>query len=352
MDELIIENTNKDVNSIKNYLTHPFLFFILKKLLFYSIVLIVSLTLIFFMPRALPGDPATRILPAQRPTETYDDYQARVRSFNEYYNLDDPILTQYFDYWINFFQGDLGPTFTHPGKNTIDILTPAIIFTFSIIIPVVLISFYFGNWIGSKSAYDPKSKTSKLSYYTAMLAQSTPFYWMAIIFFWFFVFQNNIFDYGFSKAGTQPTFSLSFILDTLKYYFLPFITLLIGFTGGWATGMRSMTLYELESSYLLYAKQLGFQDKSIRNYAKRNAILPQVTGLNLRLGDAIGATLVLEWVFGWPGVGDILLTSALSQDFPLMMGSSIILVFIVIIGNLIIDILYGFIDPRIQTGGE
>ncbi len=62
--------------------------------------------------------------------------------------------------------------------------------------------------------------------------------------------------------------------------------------------------------------------------------------------------MVLEWVFGWPGVGDILLTSALSQDFPLMMGSSIILVFIVIIGNLIIDILYGFIDPRIQTGGE
>ncbi|MHA2502154.1 MAG: ABC transporter permease [Candidatus Kariarchaeaceae archaeon] len=337
-------------NKTMEILNHPFLKFLGKKAVFYGIVLFVSMTLIFLLPRALPGEPATRILPPKTPAESIEDYETRIEQFNEFYGLNKPIGEQYVDFWRNLFKGDLGPSFTNPGQNALEVLGPAVLFTFAIIIPVVLISFFLGNYIGASSAYAPKSVLSKVWYYVAMLSQSTPFYWLAIIFFWFFVFQKGWFDYGYAGAGSEPSFSFSYISELARYYVLPFLTLLIGFTGGWATGMRSMTLYELNSSYLLYSKQLGFKDTSIRKYAQRNAILPQVTGLNLRLGDAIGATLVLEWVFGWPGVGDILLNSALSADFPLLMASSIILLIVVVVGNFIIDILYGFIDPRIQTG--
>lgn len=354
-EEKVVVETNGEVvkflGRFKSFITQPYFIFLLKKLVFYAIVIFVSVTLIFIIPRYMPGDPATRILPGKQSHETVEAYNTRINAFREYYGLNKPINIQYRDFWISLLHGDLGPSFSHPGTSTGEILGVAMGFTFAIVIPVVLLSFFIGNWIGAKSAHS-KTKTSKLIYYTSLFAQSIPFYWLALIFFWFFVFKHGYFDYGYAPAGTQFALTPSYMLIVLKYYILPFITLLIGFTGGWATGMRSMTLYELESSYLLYAEQLGFKMKSIRKYAQRNAILPQITGLNLRMSDAVGATLVLEWVFGWPGVGDILLKSATSQDFPLLMASSIVVITIVIIGNFIIDILYGFIDPRIRTGAR
>ena len=121
-------------------------------------------------------------------------------------------------------------------------------------------------------------------------------------------------------------------------------------TGGWATGMRAMMLYELDSPYLLYSKQLGFRKSLIEAYARRNAILPQVTGLNLRLNELIGATLIVEYVFNYPGLGRVIVESATSQNYPLIVGSFIIIILVTVLGNFLLDILYGLIDPRIRTG--
>ncbi|MFX1254714.1 MAG: ABC transporter permease [Promethearchaeota archaeon] len=342
---------NNITNSLKKSLSHPYARFLQKKGAFYLLIAFISITLIFLIPRFMPGDPATRITPPLRPPETPEDYQARIKQFQEYYGLDKPLLEQYISFWLNLLSLNLGPTFSYPSFSTIEILIPALLFTFSLIIPVVLLSFFVGNWIGARSAY-LKGKINKLAYYIALLAQSAPFYWMALIFFWIFVFELGIFDYGFANEGAPATFTLDFLIQLLRHYILPFSTLLIGFTGGWATGMRSMTLYEMQSGYLLYAEQLGFRKRLLRRYAQRNAILPQFTGLNIRLNEAIGATLVLEWVFGWPGIGDLLLSSALGQDFPLLMGASLIVIMVVIGGNFLVDIVYGFIDPRIKTGSR
>ncbi|MFX0061741.1 MAG: ABC transporter permease [Candidatus Hermodarchaeota archaeon] len=339
------------VQKIKNTLSHPYARFLQRKGAFYLIILFISITLIFLIPRLMPGDPATRITPPLRPPETPEDYAARIAQFQEYYGLDKPLHEQYINFWINLFQLNLGPTFSYPNDSTIEILIPALLFTFSLVVPVVLISFFLGNWIGARSAY-LKGKADKIVYYFSLLAQSAPFYWLALIFFWIFVFQLKIFNYGFAPAGLPATLSIEYFLVVARYYVLPFSILLIGFTGGWATGMRSMTLYEMESEYLIYSEQLGFRKTSLRKYAQRNAILPQFTGLNIRLSEAIGATLVLEWVFGWPGIGDLLLTSALAQDFPLLMGTSLIVIIVIIGGNFLVDAVYGYIDPRIKTGSR
>ena len=185
------EMNEKNKNIIIKWITHPYSRFLQKKILFYLVVLVTSITLIFLIPRYMPGDPATRILPPKSPFESVEDYDSRVTEFNEYYGFDKPILEQYRDFWVNLFHGDLGLSTTNPGKTANEVLSVSVIFTFAIVIPVVVISFFLGNWIGARSAYS-KSKTNKFVYYFALLSQSAPFYWMALIFFWYLFFSCAI----------------------------------------------------------------------------------------------------------------------------------------------------------------
>jgi len=147
-----------------------------------------------------------------------------------------------------------------------------------------------------------------------------------------------------------PGWNLTSFIDALRHYALPFLTLLIITTGGWASGMRSMTLYELDSGYILYAKQLGFRKKKLASYAQRNAILPQFTGLNINLNNLIGMTMIIEMVFMWDGLGLLALDAVQARDYSMMLGTFLVTMVVVILGNFLVDIAYAFLDPRIRTG--
>jgi peptide/nickel transport system permease protein len=149
-----------------------------------------------------------------------------------------------------------------------------------------------------------------------------------------------------------PSLNLATFVDASRHYILPFLTLLIITTGGWATGMRSMTLYELDSGYILYGKQLGFRNKKLASYARRNAILPQFTGLNINLNNLIGMTMIIEIVFRWDGIGLLTYQAVLSQDYAMILGTFLITMVVVIFGNFLVDIAYAFLDPRLRTGRE
>ena len=116
-----------------------------------------------------------------------------------------------------------------------------------------------------------------------------------------------------ATLGTIPTWSLSFFLDVLEHYSLPFLTLFIIYVGGWATGMRSMVIHEMDSGYVRYGEQLGFRKSKLMSYAERNAILPQFTGLNLLFNALIGETAILEIIFGWPGIGKMMFDAVWSR---------------------------------------
>jgi len=116
--------------------------------------------------------------------------------------------------------------------------------------------------------------------------------------------------------------------------------------------MRSMIIHEMDSGYVRYSEQLGFKKSTSMSYAKRNAILPQFTGLNLYFNALIGETAILEMIFGWPGVGRTMFDAVFSLDYPLIFGVFIVILVIVILGNFLIDTLYGFLDPRIRAGGK
>ena len=336
---------------MKNTFTHPFAKFLYKKIVFYSIVAFVALTFIFLIPRLMPGNPVDQMIPPG----TTDVGRLRLKAeLEKYFGLDKPLQVQYIDFWANLLRGNLGYGIMRE-YNFIPVATVVmekLPYTLALVLPVLFISFFVGNWIGARAAY-VKGKQSAATYFISVCASQMPFYWFAMVLLFLLAVYVRIFPTGGTFSPRLiPGLNLESFWDASYHYVLPFLTLLIITTGGWATGMRSMTLYELDSGYILYARQLGFRNKKLMSYAERNAILPQFTGMNINLNNLIGMTMITEMVFRWDGLGVLQLDAVLARDYPMMLGTFLVTMVVVIVGNFLVDIAYAFLDPRIRTGQE
>jgi peptide/nickel transport system permease protein len=183
-----------------------------------------------------------------------------------------------------------------------------------------------------------------------MFVSSMPYYCLAIILLYVFAVNWTIFPAGggFSFA-IQPSLSWAFISSALEHYWLPFLSLVLVFIGGQAIGMRAMSIYELDADYVRFSSSLGVADNRIIRYIFRNAMLPQVTGLALAIGSLVGGALITEIVFGYPGIGSLLFTSIRQSDYPVIQGVTLLIMMAVLLANFLVDIAYGFIDPRIRA---
>lgn len=347
---------------IKHSLTSPFAKFLYKRIAFYLVVAFVAITFTFLLPRLMPGNPVDLMITHQATTPIHGGSQTGSAVVLEemrntmmaYFGLDKPLPEQYVGFWGQLFRGNLGTSFGQYPRPVLELVSIRLPFTLVLVVPVILITFFLGNWIGSRSAF-LKGKKNDFSYFLSVLANQMPFFWLAMIIVAVFSVALDLFpSHGWITRELLPTLrsgiSLRAFLDIVHHYILPFLVLLIVYTGGWAIGMRAMTLYEKNSDYILYSERLGFRKDKLRSYAQRNAILPQFTGLNLMFNTLVGATLIIEIVFGWPGIGYLLYTAVLNLDFPVVMGGFLITMGIVIFGNFLIDVAYGFVDPRIRTG--
>jgi peptide/nickel transport system permease protein len=135
----------------------------------------------------------------------------------------------------------------------------------------------------------------------------------------------------------------------IVHYQLPFWSIVLIAIGGQAIGMRSMSIYELNADYVKYSRFLGIKDNKIIGYVFRNAMLPQVTGLALSIGTMVGGALVAEIIFSYPGLGFTLLNAITGSDYPMISAVAMIITLMVLLANFAIEIIYGFIDPRIKA---
>ena len=146
-----------------------------------------------------------------------------------------------------------------------------------------------------------------------------------------------------------PGLYWEFIVDVLHHWLLPFMSMVLVAIGGQAIGMREMSIYELTTDYVNYSKALGLRDSKVVRYVFRNAMLPQITGLALSFGTMLGGALVTESVFSYPGMGSLLFSAIRQNDYPVIQGVTLILTFTVLLANFLVDIAYGFIDPRVRA---
>jgi peptide/nickel transport system permease protein len=152
--------------------------------------------------------------------------------------------------------------------------------------------------------------------------------------------------YGFDMI---PNRSWEFLWSAFKHYQLPFWSIVLINIGGQGIGMRSMAVYELNADYVKYSRFMGIKDSKILRYVFRNAMLPQVTGLALSIGTLVGGALVAEMIFSYPGLGSTIYTASLGGDYPLISAAMLIITMMTLVATFIIEILYGFIDPRIKA---
>lgn len=320
------------------------------KLLWFFLTFICAFLLNFILPRLMPGDPVAVI--TQRVTAGMTSAAGVQRVYEEYAELfgtKRPMHEQFFLYMRNMLQGNFGASFSQYPRPVSDIISSAIWWTVALQFPAIIVGWLIGNTLGALAAYIKKGFDLVLLP-ISIFVSNLPAFGMAIILLVIFGVYLRWFPiaggYGFDLI---PNFSLRFIWSVFVHYQLPFWSIVLIAIGGQAIGMRSMSIYELNADYVKYARFLGIKDRKIIGYVFRNAMLPQVTGLALSIGTMVGGALVAEIIFSYPGLGSTLLTGVMGQDYPLIAASTLIITLMVLIATFLIEILYGFIDPRIKA---
>ena len=346
------EKRSSDKSTLKKLISNSFLHMAIKKGIFYFVVFFIAISLAFLIPRLVPGNLLEYFYDA-RPAGTSEEAWAElIRGLEEYLGLNYPVHIQYFNFLRSFFlEFDLGYSVIYSLEPVANVVVRYLPYTMMLVIPVLIISFFVGNWLGARTGYH-NSKKDKVFYYIFIVFQVAPFFWMAYVLVDIFVLKLHWFPW--LSPGGVPNWAwdwgaISLIFDN---FWLPFIILLMTNIGGWATGAHALMTYEKAEDYISYGKKLGFRDSTLRKYASRNSILPQFTGLNLRFNGLIGATFITEIIFRFPGLGYTMIDAFKKFDYALVIGTFIVIILVVVIGNYIIDMCYGILDPRIRVGGK
>lgn len=324
--------------------------YFLNKLAWFAVTFVIAFVLNFVLPRLMPGDPVAAIV--GRMARGMSNTTGMDKIYAEYANqfgTTKPMLEQFFIYIGNLLHGNLGVSFSQYPRQVSDIIRASVLWTLGLQFPAIITGWIIGNMLGALAAYLRKG-FDRILMPISIFMSNLPAFGMAIILLVIFGVNLKWFPpsggYGFDMI---PNFSPAFIWSVFTHYQLPFWSIVLIAIGGQAIGMRSMAIYELNADYVKYARFLGIPDRKIVGYVFRNAMLPQITGLALAIGTMVGGNLVAEVVFSYPGIGSTLLSAVTGQDYPLISASTLMVTMMVLAATFIIEILYGFIDPRIKA---
>ena len=321
-----------------------------KKILWYLLTLIIAVMLNFLLPRLMPGNPVKQIaLQATQGVTDPNAVQRVIENYTKEFGLDKSVPEQFVIYLGKLFQGDMGVSFSKYPKTVLDVIGSSVGWTLVLQIPAIILGWILGNILGAIAAYVGKW-VDKIVLPIFMFFSNTPAFGLAIVFLTVFSVNLGWFPVGGGYGyDILPSMTPQFISSLLRHYQLPFWTMVIIAIGGQAIGMRSMAIYELNTDYVKYSRFLGIKDRKIIQYVFKNAMLPQITGLALSLGGIVAGNLVAEIIFNYPGLGSTMLSAISTRDYPLLSGCTLIITVMVLIANLVVELAYGLIDPRIKA---
>jgi peptide/nickel transport system permease protein len=324
--------------------------YFLHKLGWFWITLICAFILNFILPRLMPGDPVAGIVSRlAQGMSNATGVQAIYQQYADLFGVDKPLYEQFFIYIKNVVHGDFGFSFSQYPRIVADVIASSIWWTVLLQLPAILTGWLIGNFLGALAAYRKKG-FDKVLMPVSIFLSSLPAFGMAVILLVVFAITLGWFPTSGGYAFDMiPNLSWRFIGSVIVHYQLPFWSIVLITIGGQAIGMRSMAIYELNTDYVKYSRFMGIKDWRILRYVFRNAVLPQITGLALAIGTMVGGALVAEIIFSYPGLGSTILKAVLGQDYPLISATTLILTLMVLLTTFIIEILYGFIDPRVKS---
>lgn len=317
--------------------------YVIKRLVYALIVLYVILTLNFVLFRVMPGDPTKMIIDPNFTPEA----KAELRS---QYGLDDPPLKQYVTYMGNLLKFDMGLSFStrRPVWSELKERLPN---TIKLFLCTFILTSLTGMRLGVKAAANPGSFTDRVVITAGLFTHAVPTFFIQLLMLLLFGYYWPILPIHGTMSAPPPAGGWSIFLDRLWHLVLPVTSnMIVGF-GSWALYARNTMTEALGQDYIITARAKGISEKDVLyHHALRSVLPPIVTLLFMSLPGMVSGAVITESIFSWHGVGRYLLDATLQMDYPAAQGAFYLIALAVVISNLLADIAYGLVDPRIRVG--
>jgi peptide/nickel transport system permease protein len=324
--------------------------YLLQRVGFYIFTAWAALTINFFIPRLIPGDPVKSMLARFQGQMNADAMQSLYTLFG--INPNESMWSEYLRYWRQLAHGDLGLSFSVFPSPVSEVIRSALPWTVALVGITTVISFLLGTGLGVLAGWRRGSWMDGLLPATTFLS-SIPYFWLGLLAVYLLAGPGSFFPAsGGYTPGLVPAWDQYFIPSAIQHSLLPAATILVSSVSGWILSMRNMMVTVSAEDYITVAHAKGLSDRRVAlSYAARNALLPNVSGFALALGFIVGGTLLVEIVFSYPGLGFLLFRAVQYKDYPLMQGIFLIVTITVLVANLLADLVYLLLDPRTRKEG-
>jgi peptide/nickel transport system permease protein len=325
--------------------------YLFQRFLILLVTIFIAITVVFFVPRLVPGDPLNSIMIELSRAGSNRGATELIEEYRRMFGMDRSVWEQYISFLRELLQGNLGYSIASFPSQVGDLIRAALPWTIGLLTITTVTSWVLGSVIGAVVGWQGgKSRFFQALVPVALVLYATPYYILAIILIFLFAFQWRIFPLSgaYSRMST-PELSVSFILDVIRHGILPALSIVLVSLGWWFLSMRSLITSLKGEDYILNAEAMGLKGRRILwGYAFRNALLPQATGLAISMGHIVSGAIITEVLFAYPGLGWLIFNSITKFDFPTIQGSVLLIIVSVTVANFVIDISYPLIDPRIR----
>jgi peptide/nickel transport system permease protein len=324
--------------------------YLVRRILIFFLVVWVAATVNFIIPRLARGDPVqAQFAQLEALGIRSQGMDKVVASYRAKLGLDRPLWQQYLTYLQNSATFNFGPSITYFPSSVGDQIMSRMPWTIGLLTVAIVLSFLIGNLLGALLAWPRSSGFVRWLVPLLMPLSAIPYYLLGLMLIFVFAFTLKIFPLGGAYAtGLNIDFTWTFVESVIYHSILPALSIILASIGFWMLGMRGMMVTNMGEDYMVLAEAKGLNSSRIFfRYGMRNAMLPQFTGLALTFGQIVSGAVLVEVIFGFPGMGWILWNAIKNTDYFLIQGIVFILILAVALAMLLIDLTYPLIDPRI-----
>lgn len=325
--------------------------YILIRILYTVFIFAVIVTLCFFLPRLGVDDPASRYYPSQG-NMTDEQYEVIKELTRRQYGLDGTVWSQFLRYIQNLLQGNLGTSYQAGNPRVIDMIAARLPWTLVLSVSNMLISLVLGVIIGAFCAWKRGRWQDRALLNASTVTTAVPSFFIALLLSFYFGFQWEIFP-AYTDQNLVSSFDWSWesISQVLYNAALPIFSMAIGGIVSYAQSTRNSVIAVSNEDFIITAKAKGVSNASVLyKHTLRNAMLPIVTNVGMSISGLIGGSVVIEQIFNWNGIGTLFLEANNNNDYPLMMGIMIFMSAFALAANLVTDLCYCLLDPRVTLG--
>jgi peptide/nickel transport system permease protein len=324
--------------------------YVLRKTALFGVTLWAAVTLNFVLPRLMPGSPVDAAL-AKLAQGGQQVTNAQRRAIEvQLGSPHDGLLSQYVQYLGNMARLHFGSSYSFPNQTVAKTIEGALPWTLVLVGTTTVIAFVVGTLLGVYAGWRRGTRSDATVTVGATFFAAFPPFWLGLLLLFVLAFKLNAFPIkGGYSPGLTPNLSVGFLSNAVAHSFLPALTLAITSLSGWVFGMRNNMINTLGEDYVTFAEANGLRTRTIALlYAARNALLPNVTAFGLSLGAVVGGSVLVEGVFSYPGLGNLLYIAVSNHDFPLMQALFLVITVSMLVAIFVVDLLYVRLDPRVR----